>query len=148
MSGEKSRTEPTIPDWLKPLYEAQASYAKENLPAFSNLTSSVLSGSDLATNPYVSGLYGTLAKAGTRGTNIARQQTPRGAGQDFAVAQAARDAAMKRGEVEASVKDKILGMYAQMLGGYNPQRAIGSKVSGPTFTFDAAVGPFGYNAGA
>ena len=146
-SGNTTTSEPIIPDELKEIYRLQTDFAKSQLPAIQQLTTDVLSGKSLATNPYISGLYASLQRGADVAAEQIRQRTARGPAQDYAVAQAYRAAGEKRGELDARQRQNVLQQLYSILGGYNPQKAIGGEVSKPAATFDMGLGPFSFNYG-
>jgi len=146
VGGQKTTTTPVVPDELHDVYKMQTQYAQQQLPAVSQLTTDVMSGNDLSANPYVAGLYSTIQRGADRPAEQTRMHTPRGAGKDYAIAQAYRDAGMQRGEVDAKFRQQILQHLQQVLSGYNPQRAIGSQTEKPPFGVDMGIGPFSVNS--
>lgn len=146
MGGQKSTTSAVLPGELKDLYRMQTNYVRENMPALQGLTSDVLSGGNLQSNPYVAGLYASVQQGADRAAEQTRLRTPRGPGQDFAIAQAYRDAGMQRSQLDVQQRQQMLQALFQILGAFNPQAAVGKKTSQPS-EFGLSLGPLSYSTG-
>lgn len=137
---------PIIPPGLKDLYGLQTSFVAGQIPALERLTTSVMAGDSLAANPYIRGLYGVLERANRNAATRIRQQTPRGAAQDYAIAQTSRDVALQRGELESQQMQRILQALWNMFGAYNPQQQIGQRNRVDQGTnLGVSLGPVSFN---
>jgi hypothetical protein len=146
MGGTSTTTTKDVPPALQALYGMQTDFAASQLPAVEQLTSTVTSGSDVGTTPYVSGLYALLQRGADQAAKQIRQQTPRGAAQDYAVSQAYRDAGMQRGQVASQQMQWVMQQLYNLITGFNPQNQIGQTTSKPS-EFGLSLGPFSYSTG-
>lgn len=141
-----SETTPVIPKGLLDIYGLQTGLVNEAFPAFRGLTLSTLQGQDLATNPYIRGLYGILGRGQNRAEEMIRNKVPRGPGQDYAVGQTARDFGMQRAQLESEQQQRILQSLLALFGAYTPQSQIGQQTSSsPGSSLGVSIGPLSYS---